>query len=74
MGETALLRFTQHPPMKDMLCRGNSLADVIVRTRELESVQEVESVEISLNKEVLVSTELRHSLLGEEIRKLETRR
>jgi hypothetical protein len=74
MGETALLRFTQDPPMKYMLCRGNSLADVIVRTRELESVQEVESVEISLNKEVLVSTELRHSLLGEEIRKLETRR
>lgn len=71
MGETSLLRFTQDPPMKYMLCRGNSLADVIVRTHTLENVREVESVEISLNKEVLVSTELRHSLLRQEIRKLE---
>jgi hypothetical protein len=74
MGETALLHLIQDPPMKYMLCRGNSLADVMVRTRALERDQGVESVEISLNKEVLVSTELRHSLLAEEIRKLETRR
>lgn len=71
MGETALLRFTQDPPMKYMLCRGNSLSDVIVRTQALEDVLGVESVEISLNREVLVSTDLRHSLLRNEIKKLE---
>jgi hypothetical protein len=71
MGETALMRFTQDPPMKYMLCRGNSLSDVIVRTQALENVLGVESVDISLNREVLVSTDLRHSLLRNEIKKLE---
>jgi len=71
MGETALMRFTQDPPMKYMLCRGNSLSDVIVRTQALENVLGVESAEISLNREVLVSTDLRHSLLRNEIKKFE---
>jgi DNA-binding Lrp family transcriptional regulator len=69
MGETVLLRYIQEPPIKYVLCRGNSLADMITKTRALENVQEVESVEISLNREVLVSTDLRHSLIREEIRK-----
>jgi copper chaperone CopZ len=46
------------------------LADLISKTRALENVQGVESVTISLNRETLVSTELRHSLIREEIRKL----
>jgi hypothetical protein len=38
----------------------------------LEKVQGVESVTISLNREeVLVSTDLRHSLIREQIKKLE---
>lgn len=71
MGETILLRHTQDPPMKYMICRGGSLADMITKTRTLEDVQGVESVEISLNREVLVSTEIRHSLIREKISKLE---
>jgi hypothetical protein len=71
LGEAILSRHIQEPPMKYMLCRGNSLADVITKTCVLENVQGVESVEISLNREVLVSTELRHSLIREEIKKLE---
>jgi copper chaperone CopZ len=50
------------------------LADMITKTRALENVQGVESVEISLNREVLVSTDLRHSLIREEIMKLEKNR
>jgi hypothetical protein len=46
------------------------LADLITKTRALENVQRVESVTISLNRETLVSTDLRHSLIREEIRKL----
>ena len=38
-------------------------------TRALENVQGVESVTISLNREMLVSTDLRHSLIREEIMK-----
>ena len=70
MGETAQIRHTLEPPMKYVLCKASSLADLITKTRALENVQGVESVEISLNREMLVSTDLRHSLLREEIRKL----
>ena len=69
MGEAALLRNIQEPPMKYVLCRENSLADMVTNTRALENVEGVKSVEISLNREVLVSTHLRHSLIREEIMK-----
>jgi DNA-binding Lrp family transcriptional regulator len=71
MGEAAQIHHTLEPPMKHVLCKANSLADVITKTRVLENVQGVESVTISLDREVLVSTDLRHSLIMEEIRKLE---
>jgi hypothetical protein len=56
--------------MKHVLCRASSLADVISKTRVLEKAQGVNYVTITLNREVLVSTDLRHSLIREEIRKL----
>ena len=65
------LHHTVEPPMKHILCRASSLADVITRTSVLEKVQGVESVTISLDPEVLVSTDLRHSLIREKIRRLE---
>jgi DNA-binding Lrp family transcriptional regulator len=74
MGETVLLRNIPEPPMKYMLCRGNSLADVTTKIQMLENIPGVDSVEISLNREVLVSTDLRHSLIREEIMKLEKNR
>jgi DNA-binding Lrp family transcriptional regulator len=70
MGETAQIRHTLEPPMKYVLCKASSLADLITKTRTLENVQGVKSVEISLNREMLVSTELRHSLIREKIKKL----
>ena len=71
MGESAQTHHTLKPPMKHVLCRANSLAEVITKTRLLENVQGIKYVTISLNREVLVSTDLRHSLIREEIRKLE---
>jgi DNA-binding Lrp family transcriptional regulator len=71
MGESAQTHHTLRPPMKHVLCRTNSLAEVITKTRVLENVQGIKYVTISLNREVLVSTDLRHSLIREEIRKLE---
>jgi DNA-binding Lrp family transcriptional regulator len=71
MGESAQTHHTLRPPMKHVLCRANSLAEVITKTRVLENVQGIKYVTISLNREVLVSTDLRHSLIREEIRKLE---
>ena len=57
--------------MKHVPCRARSLADVITKTRVLENVQGVEYVTISLDSEVLVSTDLRHSLIRQEIMKVE---
>ena len=62
---------TLEPSMKHMLCRANSLAEVITKTRELENVQGIMYVTISLNRKVLVSEDLRHSLIFDEIKKLE---
>jgi DNA-binding Lrp family transcriptional regulator len=70
MGESALTHHTLRPPMKHVLCRTNSLAEVITKTRVLENVQGIKYATISLNREVLVSTDLRHSLIRNEIRKL----
>jgi DNA-binding Lrp family transcriptional regulator len=70
MGESAQTHHTLQPPMKHVLCRANSLAEVITKTRVLENVQGIKYVTISLNREVLVSTDLRHSLIREEIKKL----
>jgi DNA-binding Lrp family transcriptional regulator len=71
MGESALTHHTLEPPMKNVLCRASSLADVITKTRVLEQVEGIKYVTISLNREVLVSTGLRHSLIREEIMKME---
>lgn len=74
MGESALTHQTLEPPMKNILCRASSLADVITKTHVLQQVEGIKYVTISLNREVLVSTELRHSLIKEEILKLEKKR
>ena len=71
MGDSAQTHHTLEPPMKHVLCRADSLAEVITKTRELENVQGVKYVTILLNRETLVSTDLRRSLIREEIRKLE---
>lgn len=71
MGESVQTHHTLKPPMKHALCRASSLAEVITKTRALENVQGIKYVTISLNREVLVSTNLRHSLIRDEIRKLE---
>lgn len=47
------------------------MTDVVARTRALEKISGVKSVTISLNREVLVSTEMRHSLIRDEISGLE---
>jgi DNA-binding Lrp family transcriptional regulator len=74
MGESAQTHHTIEPPMKHVLCRASSLADVISKTRVLEKVQGVNYVTITLNREVLVSTDLRHSLIREEIKNMEKNR
>ena len=71
MGESVQTHHTLKPPMKHVLCRVGSLAEVITKTHALEGVRGVKYVTISLNREVLDSTDLRHSLIRNEIKKLE---
>jgi DNA-binding Lrp family transcriptional regulator len=71
MGEAEQIHYAVDPPVKHVLCRAGSLPEVMSKTRVLENVQGVEFVTLSLDREMLVSTELRHSLIKEEIRKLE---
>jgi DNA-binding transcriptional ArsR family regulator len=74
MGESAQTHHTFKPSMKHVLYRASSLAEVITKTRALENVQGIKYVTISLNREVLVSTDLRHSLIREKLMKLERNR
>jgi hypothetical protein len=69
MGESAQSHHTLKPSMRHALCRASSLAEVITKTRSLENVQGIKYVTISLNREV--PRGLRHSLIRDEIRKLE---
>jgi hypothetical protein len=74
LDETALLRSVEVPPMKYVLCRANSLADVIAKIIALENIKGIKSVTLSLNREVLISEKLRHYLIKEKIKKLERER
>jgi hypothetical protein len=71
IGEAEQLHYAVDPPIKHVLCRASSLPEVLSKTRVLENVQGAESVTLSLDREMHVSTELRNSLIKKEIRKLE---
>jgi DNA-binding Lrp family transcriptional regulator len=71
MGELAQTHHTLEPPMKHVLCRASSLAEVVTKVQALENVQGIKYVAISLNREGLISTDIRHSLIRDEITRLE---
>ena len=70
MGEAEQLHYAVDPPVKHVFCRASSLPEVMSKIRVLENVEGVESATLSLDREMLVSTDLRHFLIREEIRKL----
>ncbi len=74
MGQSAQTHHTLEPPMKHVLCRASSLAEVITKTHAMGKIRGIKYVTISLNREVLGSTDFRHSLVKEEIMKLEENR
>jgi DNA-binding Lrp family transcriptional regulator len=71
LGEVFLVGDTQDPPMKYLLCRANDLADVTNRNRAAKKLPGVESVEVSLNRELLVAKDFFHSLIREKIQEWE---
>ncbi len=71
LGEAFLVGDTQEPPMKYLLCRANDLSDVTNRTRAARKLPGVESVEVSLNRELFVAKDFFHSLIREKIKEWE---
>ncbi len=71
LGDALLVHETRSPPMKYLLCMSADLGDVTSKTRALNHLQGVESAAVTLNRELLFANEFIHSLVGEQIRKLE---
>ncbi len=74
LGDAFLVNEMQEPPTKSLLCRGSDLGELTNKTRALEKLPGVESVRITLNRELLVATEFAHSLVLKQIQDLEARR
>jgi DNA-binding Lrp family transcriptional regulator len=70
LGDAYLVNETQEPPAKSLLCLGGHLGDVMTKTHAVEELPGVESVNLSLNREMLVATEFIHSLVRERTRDL----
>ena len=67
LGDAVLVNETQKPPMKYLLCRASDLADVTTRTGLVAKLPGVESVRVTLNREILVAREFVHGLVREKI-------
>jgi DNA-binding Lrp family transcriptional regulator len=74
LGEALVVSETSEPPLKYLLCRADDLAEVTVRTQGLRKLYGVDSVEVTLNKELLVGKEFVHSLIRRKIREWERKR
>jgi hypothetical protein len=72
--DALLVHETRSPPMKYLLCMSADLGDVTSKTRALNHLQGVESAAVTLNRELLFANEFIHSLVREQIRKLEKAR
>src|SRR3989454_7333766 len=74
LGEALVVSETSEPPFKYLLCRADDLAEGTVRTQAVRRLSGVDSVEVTLNKELLVGKEFVHSLIREKIREWERKR
>ena len=61
--DAILLHQTYSPPMKYLLCRSSDIGEVTSMTREIGRLAGVEKVTLSLNRELLFSPRLVHTLL-----------
>ena len=74
LGEAFMISSTHEPPMKYLLCRADDLSDVTSRTQAARKIPGVGSVELTLNRELLVSKQFLHARIREEIREWEVSR
>jgi len=74
LGEALVVSETSEPPLKYLLCRADDLAEVTVRTQAVRKLPGVDSVEVTLNKELLVGKEFVHYLIRRKIMEWERKR
>lgn len=74
LGDTFLVNEMQEPPTKSLLCRGSDLGEVTNKTRAVGKLPGVDSVRMTLNRELLVATQFVHSLVRGQIQDLENAR
>jgi DNA-binding Lrp family transcriptional regulator len=68
--DTILLHETATPPMKYLLCRSTDIGEVTINTGRLRNAPGIESATITLNRDLLFSTELEHSLVKKQVSRL----
>jgi hypothetical protein len=66
-----LVNKTQKPPMRYLLCSESDLGSLTAKIKALNKLQGVKSVTTTLNRETLFAREFMHSLVREQIQKLE---
>ncbi len=66
-----LVNKTQKPPMKYLFCCESDLGSLTAKIKALNKLPGVKSVTTTLNREILFAKEFMHSLVREQIQKLE---
>jgi DNA-binding Lrp family transcriptional regulator len=72
--DALMVHETRNPPMKYLLCRSTDLGDINSKTRAMSRLEGIQSVAITLNRELLFANDFIHSLVRGRIRELETKR
>jgi DNA-binding Lrp family transcriptional regulator len=67
LGDAFMINETQEPPAKYMLCLGSDLGDVTTKTHALQNLPDVDFIEVTLIREMLLAREFLHSLVREQI-------
>jgi DNA-binding Lrp family transcriptional regulator len=70
MGDAILLHRTQNPSMQYLLCRSSDIAEVSSKTKEVGRLPGIESVSLSLNRELLFARDIIHTLVAERRKEL----
>ena len=74
IGDAVLVHETQGPPMKYLFCRADSLGELTAKTHVLQTLPNVSSVQLSLNREFTVGTDFVPRLVREGMKRSENPR
>ncbi|MFI5420127.1 MAG: winged helix-turn-helix domain-containing protein, partial [Nitrososphaerales archaeon] len=69
LNDAVLVSRMETPPTKYLLCRASDLDEAMSRTRSAEKIPGVESVIITLNRELMIATDFLHLLLRKEMKR-----